>query len=1365
MKKNIVGMSAIVLAGVFLLTGCDQLDDLLKQNIAGTFEYDKESMSIEMGEEGSAEFRNVEGKTLTFSIDPDDAPGISIDSTTGKISVGTDAEPINKEFTITATGIGNYKGVMTATININVYKGIKGSLLYDAISILPGASGSQDAQWANGDANQEVSYSIDPEVTGVSVDSKTGQVRIDSSADLMDQIFTVTASGTGDYGGQIEGTIHVNVQKEAIVGSFQYDAISLLLGNSGSEEPTWTGAKPEQTVSYSISPSVSGVSIDATTGEVRVSTNTSEISQEFTVSAKGTGVYGGEITAPIQIDIQLETIEGTLQYSDISILLGNSDTQSPQWSDAKAGQTVSYSISPSVSGVSIDSSSGRVSVSADASVMSQEFTVSATGSGSYGGKITATIRVDVQRELITGSFQYNAISMQYGDSGSQFPNWTGARPGQVVRYSIAPSVSGVTVDAVTGEMKASSSAGIMSETFTVTASGTDSYGGKIAGTISVEVQQASIAGTLRYSNISVESGSSGSKNPQWSGAKSGQTVSYSILPSVSGVSVDRSTGVVSTSSNLGLMSQSFTITATGTGNYTGTAVGTIQVEVRKQGIAGTLRYNSITVEHGVSGNQNPQWSGAKSGQTVSYSISPSVSGVSVNSSSGRVTVSSGTGIISRDFTITATATGSYTGTIKGYIRVDVGKLGISGTLRYSSISVEYGDGGSQNPQWSGAKSGQTVSYRISPSVSGVSVDSSGRVSVSSSAGIMSRDFTVTATGTNVYSGTVIGTARVEIREANISGTLSYRALSVEYGESGSQSPQWSGAKSGQAVRYSISPSASGVSIDSSSGRVSVGSNVDIMSREFTVTATGTGSFTGSATGRIQVGVREANISGGRLSYSGITVDLGNSGSQNPQWSGAKSGQTVRYSISPSVSGVSIDSSTGRVSVSSSTAVMSRDFSVTATGTGAYTGSATGSIRIEVQRARITGSLRYNAISMEYLQSRSQSPVEKPAQTVSYSISPSVSGVSLDSSTGRVSVSSGTAVMARSFTVTATGTGSYTGTINGSIWIEINRAQLSGSFSYDSISIEDDEWEDEYPQWTVSGQTMVYSISPNYISGIRFDSDDGEITVERDADPMDRRFTITATGTGNYTGTKTATINVEVRPEPADLHVTNLSASPNRVEIGNTFDLTVEITNNGGSTSSSSGTTFYVYESTNTTIDGDDDRYVGYVEIVSLAPGRTYTHTISISPSRTEGTYYYGAVKTGWWSWEYEQVTVVPSDIGDTYRTAKSVNLNDQHYHPNYYEIEEYTEDGDEDWYKVVLPTWGRTSVELIVWSVSSIDVDGYLYDERHTSVGDFPVKDTDSDDFAVSYIDSSALLANTYYIKVKGWDSGKYSIRFRLAHR
>ena len=371
-----------------------------------------------------------------------------------------------------------------------------------------------------------------------------------------------------------------------------------------------------------------------------------------------------------------------------------------------------------------------------------------------------------------------------------------------------------------------------------------------SGTVQVNVQKANIGGTLNYSGISIALGSSGSQNPQWLGAKSGQTVSYSISSSVSGVSVDSGTGRVSVSSGANAMSRDFTITATGSGNYAGTVSGTITVQVQ-EGISGSLHYSGISVEFGNSGFQNPQWSGANPGQTVSYSISPSVSGVSVDRSSGRVSVSSSAGLMDRDFTVTATGSGNYAGTVTGTIRVNVQKSSIGGTLRYSSISIDSGNSAYQNPQWSGAKSGQTVSYSIAPSVSGVSVDSSsGRVSVSSSAGLMDRDFSVTATGSGNYTGTATGTIRVKVK-TGISGTLRYGGISIEVGSNDSQNPQWSGAKSGQTVSYSIAPSVSGVSVDSSSGRVSVSSSAGLMDRDFTVTATGSGNYAGTVTGTIR----------------------------------------------------------------------------------------------------------------------------------------------------------------------------------------------------------------------------------------------------------------------------------------------------------------------------------------------------------------------------------------------------------------------------------------------------------------------------------------------------------------------------------
>ena len=275
------------------------------------------------------ETENIADKTLEFTILPE-VSGIVINSETGEISVRTDAEPINQEFTITAAGIGDYKGTIKTTIRIVVYRSIKGSLSYDAISILPGGSGFQEAKWTNGDIDQTVSYSISPSIAGVSVDGASGRVSVDSSASLMDQDFTITASGTGVYGGQIEGTIHVNVQKNDIGGTFQYDEISLLLGESGYKNPQWAEEKQGQNIELQhFAQHCAGVSVDNASGRVSISPSAGIMDKVFTVTAIGFGDYAGSISGTIHVEVRRDAISGSLRFSDIVVEFGNEGFQNP----------------------------------------------------------------------------------------------------------------------------------------------------------------------------------------------------------------------------------------------------------------------------------------------------------------------------------------------------------------------------------------------------------------------------------------------------------------------------------------------------------------------------------------------------------------------------------------------------------------------------------------------------------------------------------------------------------------------------------------------------------------------------------------------------------------------------------------------------------------------------------------------------------------------------------------------------------------------------------------------------------------------------------------------------------------------------
>ena len=263
------------------------------------------------------------------------------------------------------------------------------------------------------------------------------------------------------------------------------------------------------------------------------------------------------------------------------------------------------------------------------------------------------IRVEVTKRPISGSFSYSSIRVSKGNSDYEYPSWSGASSGQDVEYNISPSVSGVTISRSSGKVSVSSSASVMSRSFTITATGTDNYTGSITGSIYVDVSKPYITGSFSYSSIRVSKGNSDYEYPSWSGASSGQDVEYSISPTVSGVTISRSSGKVSVSSSASVMSESFTITATGTGNYTGSITGSIYVDVSKPYITGTLSYNSINIAAGYATSMQPNWSGVTSGQTVEYSISPYKSGITIDKYTGVISVAADTNSGYNDYTVTA----------------------------------------------------------------------------------------------------------------------------------------------------------------------------------------------------------------------------------------------------------------------------------------------------------------------------------------------------------------------------------------------------------------------------------------------------------------------------------------------------------------------------------------------------------------------------------------------------------------------------------------------------------------------------------------------------------------------------------------
>ena len=134
--------------------------------------------------------------------------------------------------------------------------------------------------------------------------------------------YKVIVTGTGNYVGNFEVPVSISIGNP-LVGSISYATpIVVNSGSSGSQTITKSSAGGDNigsaTLSYSISPTLAGVTVDAN-GAVQVSTSTAAHSNQYTVTATASGAHTGSKTATINVVVKY----GTFTVADVTDYVGN----------------------------------------------------------------------------------------------------------------------------------------------------------------------------------------------------------------------------------------------------------------------------------------------------------------------------------------------------------------------------------------------------------------------------------------------------------------------------------------------------------------------------------------------------------------------------------------------------------------------------------------------------------------------------------------------------------------------------------------------------------------------------------------------------------------------------------------------------------------------------------------------------------------------------------------------------------------------------------------------------------------------------------------------------------------------------------
>ena len=311
------------------------------------------------------------------------------------------------------------------------------------------------------------------------------------------------------------------------------------------------------------------------------------------------------------------------------------------------GTITSFAITPALpTGLSFNTTTGRISGTPTALTPAANFTVTGTGNG---GSATATVNVTVIDAA--PAFTYTTNPAVYVKGTAITANSPINSGGAVISYAVSPSLpSGLSLNTTTGSITGTPSAVAANATYTVTA--TNSGGSATTG---VQIRVKDVAPAFTYAlnpAVYIRSSSIVSNSPINTG---GAVISYAVSPALpAGLSFNTSTGAITGTSTVLSPIAAYTVTATNSGGST-----SVGVQITVTDAAPSFTYLDpapvYTKLVAISPANTPVNSG---GAVVSYSIAPTLpAGISLNTSTGAITgtptVLSSTG----NYTITGTNSG------------------------------------------------------------------------------------------------------------------------------------------------------------------------------------------------------------------------------------------------------------------------------------------------------------------------------------------------------------------------------------------------------------------------------------------------------------------------------------------------------------------------------------------------------------------------------------------------------------------------------------------------------------------------------------------------------------------------------------
>jgi gliding motility-associated-like protein len=509
--------------------------------------------------------------------------GVSINATTGAITVTDNTLLLGGSYTFSVTTTDNTGGTTITPITLNFTTEIEA-----VYSIAPAQNVTS---YANGtslatviDANGTVVgavVSAGSLPAGVSINATTGEITVFNSALLVGGSYTFSVTTTDNTGGVTVTPITLNFTTEIEAVYVVAPAQNVTSYTNGQSLATVTDANGTVTSAVVTAGSLpAGVSINATIGEITVSNSALLVGGTYTFSVTTTDNTGGTTITPITLNFTTE-IEAVYVVAPAQNVTSYTNGQSlATVTDANGTVTSAVVTAGSLpAGVSINATTGEITVSNSTLLVGGTYTFSVTTTDNTGGTtitpITLNFTTEIEAVYVVAPAQ-NVTSYANGTSLATVSDANGTVVGAVVSAGSLPA--GVSINATTGEITVSNSALLVGGTYTFSVTTTDNTGGVTVTPITLnfttEIEAVYVVAPAQ--NVtSYTNGQSLATVSDANGTVVGAVVTTGSLPA--GVSINATTGQITVTDNTLLVANTYTFDVTTIDNTGGITVQTVSI--------------------------------------------------------------------------------------------------------------------------------------------------------------------------------------------------------------------------------------------------------------------------------------------------------------------------------------------------------------------------------------------------------------------------------------------------------------------------------------------------------------------------------------------------------------------------------------------------------------------------------------------------------------------------------------------------------------------------------------------------------------------------------------------------------------------